>query len=231
MVASWGDHGPRCTRWPFSPGPPVEKRQRSAFSPPARSCQKGFAVKQAYLFQLDAISLPARDVEYCWKAALCLPARLSLTEQSKKPTYIAEIFRPTCALPLHPLSKSRVWKWMCSFPPVKGKHVFLCLKKKTNLWEQRLICIVLFFPLQWETRSGLFAQERADWLRTFTTQVMLEMLKRCTIWFFTTVDKRIFFNIDFIFSFHTWPPHKALLIAINFLYCCAESNYYSAKST
>lgn len=130
MVASWGDHGPRCTRRPFSPGPPVEKRQRSAFSPPARSCQKGFAVKQAYLFQLDTISLPARDVEYCWKAALCLPARLSLTEQSKKPTYIAEIFRPTCALPLHPLSKSRVWKWMCSFPPVKGKHVFLCLKKK-----------------------------------------------------------------------------------------------------
>lgn len=113
-----------------SPQAPLWKRGSALPSAPRHAAARRVLLWNKRICFNWTPSLPARDVEYCWKAALSLPARLSLAEQSKKPTYIAESFRPTCALPLHPLSKSRAWKWMCSFPPVKGKHVFLCLKKK-----------------------------------------------------------------------------------------------------
>lgn len=107
-----------------SPQAPLWKRSSALPSAPQRAAARRVLLWNKCICFNWTPSPPARDVEYCWKAALSLPARLSLTEQSKKPAYIAEIFRPTCALPLHPLSKSRVWKWMCSFSSCKREACF-----------------------------------------------------------------------------------------------------------
>lgn len=40
------------------------------------------------------------------------------------------------------------------------------------------------FSLQWETRTGLFAEEHPAWLRTFTTRARLETLKEARFDFF-----------------------------------------------
>lgn len=122
---------------PGAPSPQPTQPSRGsalpAFSPPARSCQEGFAVRWPCLVQLDTTAACKRWFSFAGKLPFPSPLGSHSQNKVKKTTRITKTFRPTCAFyPSVPNVNPGCKNGCAVFPPVKWKDTFLCLKKKPS---------------------------------------------------------------------------------------------------